>query len=75
MRQKVKVRQLKIGNMNYVFADVQGLEEFFVYGYEGDEAEIEVPAEAVLRKVLREVEDLKRRVAELEKAVMPRATA
>ena len=76
---RMKVPVLRILRENEVLIVPQideSITEFYVLNYEGDdEAEIEVPESAQIEMLRNELENLKRRVSELEKAVMPRATA
>ena len=76
-RYRVKVERIVRGNETHIVpVPPPDVNEFYVVGYYGDEAEIEVGGrETDIEMLRRELEDLKRRVSELEKAVMPRATA
>jgi len=75
-RMKVPVQRVVRDNEVLVVPQVDpSIPEFYVLNVEGDEAEIEVPETVEVEVLKRELENLKRRVSELEKAVMPRATA
>ena len=75
-RMKVPVQRVVRNNEVLIVPQVDpSILEFYVLNVEGDEAEIEVPETVEVEVLKRELENLKRRVSELEKAVMPRATA
>ena len=75
-RMKVPVQRIpRDGEVLIVPQIDESITEFYVLNVEGDEAEIEVPETVEVEVLKRELENLKRRVSELEKAVMPRATA
>jgi len=75
-RMKVPVQRIPRDGEVLVVPQVDpSIPEFYVLNVEGDEAEIEVPERAQIEMLRNELENLKRRVSELEKAVMPRATA
>jgi len=75
-RMKVPVQRIpRDGEVLIVPQVDESIPEFYVLNVEGDEAEIEVPERAQIEMLRNELENLKRRVSELEKAVMPRATA
>ena len=74
MRYRARSKQIRVGDQTYVMPDFVA-DEFYVVGIQGDEFEVLVPETVEVEVLKRELEDLKRRVSELEKAVMPRATA
>ena len=75
-RYRAKVRSEVHGHETYKMIDVPSdVPEFYVVDIQGDEAEIEVPESAQIEMLRNELENLKRRVVEIERAVMHRATA
>jgi len=75
-RMKVPVQRIPRDGEVLVVPQVDpSIPEFYVVDIHDDEAEIEVPESAQIEMLRNELENLKRRVSELEKAVMPRATA
>ena len=75
-RMKVPVQRIPRDGEVLVVPQVDpSIPEFYVLNVEGDEAEIEVPERAQIEMLRNELENLKRRVSELEKAVMGAATA
>jgi len=74
-RMKVPVQRIpRDGEVLIVPQVDESITEFYVLNVEG-EAEIEVPESAQIEMLRNELENLKRRVVEIERAVMQRATA
>jgi hypothetical protein len=74
MRYVTRLKQIRVGEETYVMPDFMA-DELYVIGIHDDEADIMVPEYVQIEMLRNELENLKRRVSELEKAVMPRATA
>jgi len=75
-RMKVPVQRMNRDYEVLIVPQVdESIPEFYVVDIHDDEAEIEVPESAQIEMLRNGLENLKRRVVEIERAVMQRATA